>query len=321
MNENDKQAEPVAWESALEFAAQTIELYDDATMKNDYMLDASECAAIIRALKPMHPAPAASQEPDFKPAYMDWHNKTEWVQEKKDWPFNALGMHRADVMKKYIEHLEMLLKPGTTTVSIHFIDREQPEVIADFRGVALHENKQAKPVHADESMWCRYIASMICEYLGERLGSDKEKAIAGIIERRLWNFPRKAQPVQAVVAQGEPVHFRAVLCSEQHDKALGVVPKVAGFVDKKAAEQFILEQRDFKGWKYSLESLYTEAPAVAVNEQLYTALEGLLAITRDSQGVVGYHLNGVVAYWDKFEEVSAAEAAIAAAEKQIKEQS
>ncbi|WP_341714490.1 hypothetical protein [Limnobacter sp.] len=54
--------------------------------------------------------------------------------------------------------------------------------------------------------------------------------------------------------------------------------------------------------------------AVAVNEQLYSALEGLLAITRDSQGVAGYHLNGVVAKWDEFEEVSAAEVAIAAAE-------
>lgn len=54
--------------------------------------------------------------------------------------------------------------------------------------------------------------------------------------------------------------------------------------------------------------------AAAINEQLCTALEGLLAITRESQGVVGYHLNGVVAYWDKFEEVSAAEAAIAAAD-------
>lgn len=36
---------------ALEEAAQTIELYDDATMKDDYMLDAGECAGIIRALK------------------------------------------------------------------------------------------------------------------------------------------------------------------------------------------------------------------------------------------------------------------------------
>lgn len=51
-------------------------------------------------------APAQKVEPDFKAAYMEWHDKTEWVQEKEDWPFPVLGMHRADAMKKYIEHLE-----------------------------------------------------------------------------------------------------------------------------------------------------------------------------------------------------------------------
>lgn len=80
------------------------------------------------------------------------------------------------------------------------------------------------------------------------------------------------------VAQ-EPVHFRAVLCGEQQDQAFGVVPKVVGFVDKKAAEQFILEKRDFQGWRYSLEPLYTEAPAVAVNEQMLSALRLIEATT------------------------------------------
>ncbi len=35
---------------ALEFAAATIELFDDATMQADHMLDSGECAAVIRAL-------------------------------------------------------------------------------------------------------------------------------------------------------------------------------------------------------------------------------------------------------------------------------
>lgn len=77
--------------------------------------------------------------------------------------------------------------------------------------------------------------------------------------------PLYTHPAQAVAQ--EPIHFRAVLCSEQQNQSLGVVPKVVGFVDKKAAEQFILEKRDFQGWRYSLEPLYTEAPAVAVDEQ------------------------------------------------------
>lgn len=38
-------------DGAYEFAAKVIELFDDATMRADYMLDAGECASIIRALK------------------------------------------------------------------------------------------------------------------------------------------------------------------------------------------------------------------------------------------------------------------------------
>lgn len=58
-----------------------------------------------------------------------------------------------------------------------------------------------EPVHADESMWCKYIATMISGYLREPVGSDKEKAIAGIIERRLWNLPKKEAPAVAVNEQ------------------------------------------------------------------------------------------------------------------------
>lgn len=36
--------------SALRLAARVIELYDDATMKDDYMLDSSDCAGILDAL-------------------------------------------------------------------------------------------------------------------------------------------------------------------------------------------------------------------------------------------------------------------------------
>lgn len=60
----------------------------------------------------------------------------------------------------------------------------------------------------DEKEWCRYIAGMIGQYLGEPLGSDKEKAIAGIIERRMWNLSRSThRDAQPAVAQ-EPVDLR-----------------------------------------------------------------------------------------------------------------
>lgn len=43
----------------------------------------------------------------FRIAYLEWHTKTDWVQEDKR--FNVLkpwGKHRADVLKAYIELLE-----------------------------------------------------------------------------------------------------------------------------------------------------------------------------------------------------------------------
>lgn len=47
----------------------------------------------------------------FEAAYHEWSKKTEWVQERTDWPFPALGKHRADVMRLYIEHLEKSATP------------------------------------------------------------------------------------------------------------------------------------------------------------------------------------------------------------------
>lgn len=43
---------------------------------------------------------------------------------------------------------------------------------------------------------------------------------------------------------------------------------------------------------------------------LLSALEGLLAIIRDSDGVTGYHLNGDVAPWDEFSEIEQAVSAV-----------
>jgi hypothetical protein len=42
----------------------------------------------------------------FKLAYELYQSKTEWVQEQQNykWGFNSLGMHRADVLRRHIEH-------------------------------------------------------------------------------------------------------------------------------------------------------------------------------------------------------------------------
>ena len=46
---------------------------------------------------------------DSRIASLEWLDKTNWVIEKKNWPFSVHGLHRADIMKKYIEHLELAL--------------------------------------------------------------------------------------------------------------------------------------------------------------------------------------------------------------------
>lgn len=53
------------------------------------------------------------------------------------------------------------------------------------------------------------------------------------------------------------------------------------------------------------------AKAKTERESALSALEGLIAIRNDSEGVSGYHLNGEIAHWDEFEEVALAEAIVA----------
>lgn len=45
---------------------------------------------------------------------------------------------------------------------------------------------------------------------------------------------------------------------------------------------------------------------VQMNQELLAALEGLLDIVGDSDGVSGYHLNGDIAEWGEFEKLNAA---------------
>lgn len=53
-------------------------------------------------------------------------------------------------------------------------------------------------------------------------------------------------------------------------------------------------------------------------DKLLAALENILAITNDSRGVAGYHLNGDIAEWDSFQEIAEAEAVIAEAKGESK---
>ena len=58
--------------------------------------------------------------------------------------------------------------------------------------------------------------------------------------------------------------------------------------------------------EYVLHAINSHDELVQMNHELLAALEGLLDIVGDSDGVSGYHLNGDIAEWGEFEELNAA---------------
>ena len=63
-------------------------------------------------------------------------------------------------------------------------------------------------------------------------------------------------------------------------------------------------------WEENEEVAKANAQLIATAPELLEALKGLLAITNDSEGVCGYHLNGDLAFWKEFKEVEIAEKAV-----------
>lgn len=78
-----------------------------------------------------------------------------------------------------------------------------------FRQALDHVNETPKNEHVepevctDRSMWCRYIAGLICTYLKD---GSHEKAITGIIERRLRNLPERQPAPQLKAVNSGPIH-------------------------------------------------------------------------------------------------------------------
>ena len=77
------------------------------------------------------------------------------------------------------------------------------------------------------------------------------------------------------------------------------------------AKQLELEPEAFPVWKAYCEKKMQLEDVTEQRDALLAALQGMIDITNDSQGVAGYHLNGEVADWGEFEEWQAACDAIA----------
>jgi hypothetical protein len=60
----------------------------------------------------------------------------------------------------------------------------------------------------------------------------------------------------------QPVHFRAVIAPDQHDQCKDDM-RVVGFRKYSSCESWVAEQETFKGWRYTIEPLFTAAQLAA----------------------------------------------------------
>lgn len=60
---------------------------------------------------------------------------------------------------------------------------------ADVQNNAVVQPQAQGEASKSQKTWCEYVAGVVCTYLNEPDNGDKYKAIAGIIERRLWALP------------------------------------------------------------------------------------------------------------------------------------
>lgn len=68
---------------------------------------------------------------------------------------------------------------------------------------------ELQAVPSEKSAWCAYVATMLGCYLGWSLDDPREKALAGIIERRLWALPT-AQSAVTCGAEAQPDAIKAL---------------------------------------------------------------------------------------------------------------
>ena len=91
--------------------------------------------------------------------------------------------------------------------------------------------------------------------------------------------------------------------------------QIPEYINKAFVDEFKREPDGDPGYDgdyWTLAAMYVE-DLIKQRDELLAALQGMIDIASDSQGVAGYHLNGEVAEWDEFEELQAACGAIAKA--------
>lgn len=103
---------------------------------------------------------------------------------------------------------------------------------------------EAHGVPDDADVWCEYVAEMVGAYISEPVGSEKVKAIAGIIRRRMpQRFFASAPPAP----QAEPAGACATCGALQDDQII----KQASVVQQEPTDDQIMATVGRKGFGFS----------------------------------------------------------------------
>jgi hypothetical protein len=95
----------------LKIALDKTQKQSDALLAIDRLSDLLTLPAVDSLIAALEQA--QTERDNFKFAFTEWHDKTEWVQEQVTsgrFNFPAVGMHRADVMTRHIEEQEAELE-------------------------------------------------------------------------------------------------------------------------------------------------------------------------------------------------------------------
>ncbi|UUC92497.1 hypothetical protein [Comamonas sp. C11] len=115
----------------------------------------------------------------------------------------------------------------------------------------------------DQATWCSYIAGMIGCYLNEPDDSPRVKAIAGIIERRLWALPSAATatglPAQAVPAFCHVASLKLKSMQERGYQITGYALEKP--VEGEQPERGFINHGGFVGWWWDGQSPQAQADA------------------------------------------------------------
>ncbi|UZZ12398.1 hypothetical protein NDO41_07955 [Ectopseudomonas mendocina] len=99
----------------------------------------------------------------------------------------------------------------------------------------------------------------------DHTGEQRLRAVADItaefarLHQRIAALEAENERLRATTAQEvrqEAVHWRAVLSPAEVPMQLNVHEHVAGFTDRRKAEDWIAARLDMDGWHYTLEALY-----------------------------------------------------------------